>query len=218
MSSFYKSFDKYNKNVCKDFINTTRPIDYVTYPKTVETIDTLRNTFEKLITKPQELIVDNHLYYIARDVYTNTIYICYKNVLVLDIDTYKEGIQDTDVLQMLNDSSYAFKVYKTSNGFHAFCVSDNFDYTDNATIELMIKMKCDFFYAFYCNLRGFCVRLNRKMNEYFYMMSLPERSEAPPIYTYLGTYGKGKVRSDIEQLVEIHMEFSEKYNMYTPVA
>lgn len=216
--SFYKSFDKYNKCVFKDFINTFRSIDYINYPKTLETIDKLRDTFEKLITKPQELILDNHLYYIARDVYTNTIYICYKNVLVLDIDTYKEGLHNDDILQMFDDSLYAFKVYKTSNGFHAFCVSENFDYTDNATIDLMIKMKCDFFYAFYCNLRGFCVRLNRKMNEYFYMMSLPERSKAPPIYTYIGTYGRGKVRSDIEQLVEIHIDFLKKYNTYTPVA
>lgn len=86
---------------------------------------------------------------------------------------------------------------------------------------MMINMKCDFFYAFYCHLRGFCVRLNRKMDEYFEIMSTDpsKRNKIDDIYQYIGCYGPvEKEKQELLQLVELHIKYVKEYKLHTPVA
>jgi hypothetical protein len=173
--------------------------------------------FETLITKPQELIEDNTDYYVARDILTNTVYICYKHLLVIDIDVYKQDdpTEIYKIFQLLDDSEYLFHVFQSRNGYHAFCVSEEFDYKQQKTIELMMTFQCDFFYAFYCYLRGFCVRLNRKMNEYFDLMSNKDHSS---IYSFIGTFGSGEESERLSDLVQKHVALVQQYNHHTPIA
>lgn len=214
---FFQSFEQYNR----PFINhNLNPLDYKDKQNTFQTIEELTPTFEKLITKPQELIHDAEDYYIARDILTNTIYMCTKSLMMLDIDLFKlEGkCRSERILQTLGDSDYLFKVYKTRNGYHAFCTSHHLDFKSKETIELMISLECDFFYAFYAYLRGYCVRLNRKWDEYMYYMNNRKRNDVPLIYEYVGTYGNGQSKANLESLVELHFQLVKDYNSHTPVS
>lgn len=217
---FFDTFTNYNKQLSEEEYQKYNSSEFLSFPKTIETIKKLTPTFEKLITKPQNLIEDNNDYYVARDILTNTVYICFKNMLVLDIDIYKSVEDENEILQLLERSGYTFRVYKTRNGFHAFCTSQTFDYSDKKTIDWMIRLKCDFFYAFYCHLRGFCVRLNRKMYEYFEMMSVEpsKRNKVDDIYQYIGCYGNEKAENqELCQLAELHMKYVAEYRTHTPV-
>lgn len=212
---FFTTFSKYNKQLNFAEIEGYKSTDYISYPRTFESITELESVFEKLISKPQELIEDHVDYYVARDIFTNTVYICYRDLLMLDIDIYKAPY--TDILELLGGTEYLFDVYKTRNGYHAFCVSNTFEYNTRATVEFMNNMGSDFFYNFYSYLRGCCVRLNRKMREYFEMMSYEDRSQAPMIYHYIGTFGRGIPNERLVQLVKLHYEYVKRYNMNTPV-
>jgi hypothetical protein len=217
---FFDTFTNYNKQLSEEEYQKYNSSEFLSFPKTIDTIDKLKPIFEKLITKPQKLIEDNDDYYVARDILTNTVYICFKNMLVLDIDIYKSVEDENEILQLLERSGYTFRVYKTRNGFHAFCTSQTFDYSDKKTIDWMIHMKCDFFYAFYCHLRGFCVRLNRKMDEYFEMMSVEpgKRNKVDDIYQYIGCLGNDKAENqELCQLAELHMKYVAEYKTHTPV-
>jgi hypothetical protein len=216
---FFDTFENYNKQLSEEQYQINSK-DYLSFPKTIQTIEKLKPIFEKLITKPQKLIEDNDDYYVARDILTNTVYICYKNLLVLDIDIYKNIEDESEILYLLENSGHTFRVYRTRNGFHAFCTSRKFDYSDKETIDWMIRMKCDFFYAFYCHLRGFCVRLNRKMYEYFEMMSVEpsKRNKVDDIYQYIGCYGNDSAEDqELCQLAELHMKYVAEYKTHTPV-
>jgi hypothetical protein len=214
---FFDTFEKYNRNCEIDDIKKYNSRDYINCPQTFDTICELKPVFEKLITKPQELIEDTEDYYVARDVLTNTIYICYKSLLVIDIDVYKhdDKVSIAKTFQRLDTSENLFDVFESRNGFHVFCVSEPFDYNERATIELMMSYKCDFFYAVYSHLRGFCVRLNRKMNEYFALMS---NNDDAYIYRYVGRFGRGETSKRLTDLVDKHAILVKEYNCNTPVA
>lgn len=208
---FYNSFDKYNKEINIKFLKKQQTNFYINIPKTLDSIELYKDTFKQMICKPQELIENNKDYYVALDKYTNTVYICYKELLMLDIDLWKNDIN----LSLLNESPELFDVYKSRNGYHIFCISKKYDYNNIDTIQFMIDNNSDFFYNFYTYLRGFCVRLNRKQNEYHELIS---KRLCPFIYKYIGRYGKGKLNTDLEKLVKYHFLLSIKYNNYHPIA
>lgn len=130
---FFDTFKDYNRQLSEEEYHQYDSSEFIMYPKTIETIDKLSPIFKKLITKPQKLIEDNNYYYVARDILTNTVYICFKNMLVLDIDLYKNIDDKNEVLQLLENSGHTFRVYKTKNGYHAFCTSQTFNYTNKQT-------------------------------------------------------------------------------------
>lgn len=55
----------------------------------IELLHLLKPNLIKTIIKPQRLIQDEPDFYIAIDLMTNTYYICYRTLLMLDIDFYK---------------------------------------------------------------------------------------------------------------------------------
>jgi hypothetical protein len=168
--------------------------------------------FEKCIYKPQVLIKDNPEYYIARDILTNTVYICYKHLLVLDIDNYKldSNVSDNDILLYLSTLNKVFDIYKTSNGYHAFCISNTFDYNTLETLEYMNTHKSDKFYNIYSHLRGFCVRLNKKLPEFC--------NQKREIYTYLGRSGTGTINKHLLKLSNLHYKLLDSYKNFPPVS
>lgn len=115
------------------------------------------------ILKPQQLLIDNEDYYIAIDMLTNTYYICYRNLMMIDCDNYKfEG----DIIATLVKYPHLyFRIYQSRNGYHVFILNKSFDYKSDESIELMINLHCDFYYTVYTYLRGWCVRLNKKRPE-----------------------------------------------------
>lgn len=148
------------------------------------------------VKRPQSLVETHREYYVARDLKTNTVYMCYKKVLMLDIDNPGLGCEEL-VERLGNHSAVSFQIYKTTRGYHAFCVSKTFDYRSKETVEFMYSFKdlgVDVDYIRYCYIRGFCVRLNKKFD-----------GEAQDNYMYITTTNPEFLDPMLKGLVDLHI-------------
>lgn len=85
--------------------------------------------------------------------------ICFKKLMILDYDK----IELAEIEEILNkNTNYTFLIYQTFGGYHAYCISDEFDYTQQETLQLMFDMKCDRFYINFTRYVGFVTRLQKK--------------------------------------------------------
>jgi len=177
-----------------------------------EKIEVVLPALKRAIAKPQRLIENNPDWYIAQDLKTNTFYICYRVLLMVDIDFYKNtdkiSITDSDYnsktavrqLQLIDQiEDYAllndlrFQLFRTRNGIHAFLVSRPADYSNYSDLKIMADLGCDFFYIAYSRIRGWSVRVNRKEKE--------EKIE----YRYLGDVGDIPANDYLCRLVALHI-------------
>jgi len=152
------------------------------------------------VKRPQYLIKTSPDYYIARDTKTNTVYMCYKNIMMLDFD--KNDLTIDSLLDNL-PKDMSFMIYKTERGYHAFCVSRKFEYRSRETVEFMHNYKdlgIDIDYIRFCYIRGFSVRLNKKFN-----------GEHKDNYKYITTTNEQLVDNDLKNLVELHITECKKY-------
>ena len=134
------------------------------------------------ILKPQRLLVDNDDYYVAVDLFTNTYYICYRDLLMIDVDRYK-GDTNLDSLkeELAKLPDLFFRIYSTRNGYHVFLLNRSVEYKSDENIRLMSQLGCDFYYIVYSYLRGWCVRLNKKKGE----------EAVDNLYTWVGDVVRG---------------------------
>ena len=119
------------------------------------------------INKPQQLIKDDEDYYVAVDMRTNTKYICFKDLCVLDFDVseYKfktkeeilEYLEENEILQ-----SIPYMQLETRNGYHIYLMDKPRDFNSIETMDFLLQFDSDIYYKFYCYLRGFSIRLNKK--------------------------------------------------------
>jgi hypothetical protein len=176
--------------------------DFNVLPKTPQTVAKIAPfVTNKLMKNEQQLIETHDTFYVARDTCTNTVYMCFKNLLMLDID--EVGDEATaNHLSRLSASPEKFVVFQSNRGLHAFCVSKAFEYRNLETIQFMIDHGADFYYTTFCYVRGFCVRLNKKMSE----------PAEKPMYVRLGYIGNGNVVQELESLVNKHVEYCRVYS------
>lgn len=149
------------------------------------------------IKREQFLIETTPDYYISRDSKTNTVYMCFKEILMLDFDNTTE-IQ----LNLLETLPLAFKIYHTSKGYHAFCISKKYEYRSKETLEFMLQFKdsgVDIDYIRFCYLRGFCVRLNKKFEQ---------KGEN---YTLYKVTKSELINPELEKLVDLHFKKCKDY-------
>ena len=159
--------------------------------------------------KPQRLLVDDDDYYVAVDLFTNTYYICYRDVMMIDVDRYKSPSQKStetcDTLENIKTklSAYPdlfFRIYASRNGYHIFVINKSMDYKSDESIRLMSDLGCDFYYMVYSYLRGWSVRLNKKKGE----------ENTDNLYTWVGDVVKGHFfhfdPSDIMSISKIQEE------------
>lgn len=99
------------------------------------------------------------------------IFIGYKDLLMLDWDE-KDGFNSQECLEIIeflveeakkNGINLCFALTKTDRGVHAFELTRKWDFRDLNTIKLMIGMYCDPWYVSNCNIRGWHVRLSKKV-------------------------------------------------------
>lgn len=180
----------------------------------------LKPNLIRTILKPQRVIQDEPDFYIAIDLLTNTYYICYRTLLMLDIDFYKLDIgplafnkNDDDKTKtkierrdeiLLNLERYTknhpdilFRIYESRNGVHAFVINKPFDYEKDDTAKFSIDLNSDFYYTIYASLRGWSVRLNRKKNDQW------------PLYNYIKDIGTGIPDQHLEKLVTLHLKLCD---------
>lgn len=143
----------------------------------VTAVKMLAFTMSHSLLKPQRLLVDTEDYYVAVDLFTNTYYICYRQVLMVDVDRYKQG-QDLEDLKtkLAKHPELFFRIYASRNGYHVFVLNRKIDYKSDTAIRLMHELGCDFYYMVYSYLRGWSVRLNKKKGE----------EDTPTLYTWVG--------------------------------
>lgn len=186
--------------------NTSRilPIEIDTLPKNTETILKVAPVMLEGVKREQELLETNKEYYVAKDISTNTYYMCYKDVLMIDIDLHKtsDELTELDVTRHFsNIPGHCFKIYKSKNGYHVFCLSHRYSYRKEETIEFMLNNFSDFYYTVYAYIRGWSVRLNKKFNE------------IDSMYKCLGVFGDIHCRDlDIERLVDKHIQYVKRFD------
>ncbi|CAH6419110.1 Hypothetical protein HVR_LOCUS304 [uncultured virus] len=143
------------------------------------------------LLKPQRLLVDHEDYYIAVDMFTNTYYICYRDLMMIDIDRYKtENNNDTleDIkIKLSFHPELFFRIYASRNGYHIFVINKSMNYRSDDSIKLMSELGCDFYYIVYSYLRGWSVRLNKKKGE----------ETTDQLYTWVGDMVRGQFFSPI---------------------
>lgn len=179
-------------------------LDYNILPKTPETVIRIAPLLLSKIKRPQILIDSTPDYYVAKDTQTNTIYMCYRDVLMIDIDLkHNPNVTQSDITQHFsNIQGYCFKVYKSERGYHVFCLNKRFEYRDIETVKFMIDNQSDFYYCVYSYIRGFSVRLNPKFKD----------QVGKCIYTLVDTVGDVNLIDEfISKLVDKHVEYAKKY-------
>lgn len=155
---------------------------YIAQQDPVKAVHLLSHVVKHSILKPQRLLADAEDYYVGIDLLTNTAYICYRDLLMIDIDKYKGNDTLNEIKNKLAKyPEYFFRIYSSRNGYHVFILNKSMDYKSETSIRLMYDLGCDFFYIVYTYLRGWSVRLNRKKGE----------DPIQPIYTWLGDVVKG---------------------------
>lgn len=167
------------------------------YETNLESIIHTMPYFLQGIKREQFLIETTPDYYISRDSKTNTVYMCFKELLMLDFDN--TSLEQLSVLESL---PLAFKIYRTTKGYHAFCISKKFEYRNKDTVEFMLKFKeigVDIDYIRFCYLRGFCVRLNKKFEQ------------SGENYTLFKVTKPELIDLELEKLVDLHFKKCKKY-------
>lgn len=166
--------------------------------KTSDDVIRMAPHFISGVKRQQTLIKSRKDYYIARDQITNTVYICYKNLLTIDID-YPDLNLDT-LKQKLTTIPETFRIYRSKRGYHVYCTSRTFDYKSNESIKLMLDNLCDPYYCIYSYIRGYCTRLNNKFN-----------SQGVELYQYLGKVGNTDEIDRLLHLINVMERYSKKY-------
>ncbi|NBO99450.1 MAG: hypothetical protein EBU90_04885 [Proteobacteria bacterium] len=172
-------------------------------PKTAESVIEIAPLLLRKVKRAQTLIDSTADYYVASDNATSTVYMCYRDVLMIDIDLKHQELEAAEVLDYFdNIPNYAFKIFQSARGFHVFCISQRFHYRDPLVIQFMLSHFADFYYTVYAYIRGFSVRLNPKFND----------GTDRPIYQELGTVGDRElIDKDVLALVDRHIELCKRY-------
>lgn len=187
-------------NEIKEFVDFKFNFDIL--PKTCDTVEKIAPYLLQSVKKEQQLIESNVDYYIARDLIDNTVYICFKELMIIDID--EKNIDEIISHFNKHHINESFRVYNRMNdcgvsSFHIFLTSRKVEYRNNESVSFMLSNFCDFYYAIFSYIRGFCVRLNNKFlssNKYEYMCTINEYNEDP----------------ELVKLVELHETLLEKYS------
>ena len=190
-----------------DILNSRDPLKEKEFPEFTIDLETeediIKNAcyFVKNIRREQELLNTNINYYVAKDEMTNTIYICFRNLLMIDIDRNKldnsTEINDEFIIEYFSKKKESFRIYKSANGYHIFCTSKKFKYRSKESVKFMLDNMCDKYYCLYSYLRGYCVRLNPKFNE------LNDNNKTEKIYKLLAIINKNNELHEQKKKIRI---------------
>lgn len=180
----------------------------------LDLVKELAKYLKPALRKPQQPLILADNYYSAIDMATNTYYICFRRLLMVDIDNYKLSNFSLGSLPHTAEGlegNLRYRVYTSRNGYHAFLISHEVDHQSDVAISLALAAGSDLFYVVYSHLRGCSVRLNRKPRETL------------PIYSYFGDIVQGHtVKADelldtapvnavLSSYVDLHVKLSEAF-------
>jgi sugar-specific transcriptional regulator TrmB len=157
----------------------------------------LAHRFISGVKRPQHLIKTRDDYYIARDTLTNTVYICFRNLLTIDID---RDFENDIIINHFTRIPETFRIYRSKRGYHIYCTSREFEYRSKESVDFMLNNNSDPYYCVYSYIRGFCTRLNNKFTDC-----------GENIYNYVGKVGDKPEITRLVKLTEIMMKLSKNY-------
>lgn len=187
----------------RPYMNNAKFRNYYLQQQTLnfKLIENLAPYLRGKMLRPQELCYDNPNWYVAIDNITSTAYICYKKLVMIDIDLYKQDKLKTtdDIVNFFVDYTkdkphLKFWLYKSQGGVHGFLVSEEGKYQDEKYIQMMLDFDCDFFYIVFSYLRGWSVRLNKKQKE-----------QDDNIYQFIDKIGDGEEIEELCNMVKLHI-------------
>jgi hypothetical protein len=203
MNLFHKTFLNILEN--KDpLINNTyhqiekNDLETIYKIQSVDDVIHMAPIFVHGVKRQQTLIKSSNDYYIARDQLTNTVYICYKHLLTIDIDN--PDLHLDTIKKKLLDIPETFRIYRSKRGYHIYCTSREFDYRSKHSAEFMLDNFCDPYYCVYSYIRGYCTRLNNKFD-----------CEGMQIYEYIGRVGVADEIDRLLHLINVMERYSKKY-------
>lgn len=172
--------------------------------KTLETVKLMAPYLIPVLCKPQRLLYDADEYYIAQDTVTNTYYICFKELCMIDIDFHSDV--DSHVakyIEWLNEQCEAnpewrLAVFRSRKGLHVFILHTLFPNKDDM-VQFQHKLKCDFYYSIFTYLRGTSVRLNCKSKD------------SQPLYSFICNVGNGREDEIATKLVKLHFQLQKTF-------
>jgi hypothetical protein len=168
---------------------------------TFELVKILSAGYIDYISKPQRCFITTENEYLAVDMNTNLHYICFKNIMMIDIDN-----NDIDtphkINSLMNKYNDSYMLFKTTNGYHLFITNRYANHNDESTINYMIDFNCDINYIICTYLRGFCVRLNKKNNE-----------EPDNLYTLVLSFNEQNSNKEIVDKINTMHNFIGKFTM-----
>jgi hypothetical protein len=164
------------------------------------------------LKKPQQLLENHSDYYLAIDQYTRTVYVCFRELMMIDLDGQKLSETITDIndylAKKLPEEDCAVEIYQSLHGYHLFLIDRKRNHRDVSGILEMNRLGCDFFYSIYSYQRGYSVRLNRKN----YHQDLDRSRD---LYQYRGFYGnRTLIDSDLQGHVKLHFALMKKYQNF----
>jgi hypothetical protein len=203
---FHKTFlnilsNKDELDVIYESVKELGTFNYDKLPKNSDTVVKTAPFLLQKIKKEQLLIETKKDYYVARDCEDNTVYICFKDLLVIDIDKEKNEITLKDIIKHFEQyNKKSFIVYSNGKGgYHMFCVSEKNKYRDINTVDFMINNYSDFYYTIFSYIRGFCVRLNEKF-------------EMNTRYKFETIINEKNAMKELVDLVKYHEKLMKKYS------
>ena len=166
------------------------------FPKTPEFVEKFSPFFLQQIKTKQTIQILKDNWYISYCLEKNIKYMCFDKLLMIDIDNLSNDINITSHFHKQKD--YAWSIYKSTRGYHVFCISREFAHDDLKTVEFMLNNFCDYYYTIFSFLRGFCVRLSHKQNK------------KGQLYKHLGIYGNTElINSYLLLLTDSHVTYCD---------
>lgn len=151
-----------------------------------------------LVNGPQRCIYTDTDYFVGVEMKNNTYYVCYKDILMIDID-FKYGPIDITGLPFRKTDSYL--VQRSANGYHIYVTNRRFDLTSKEAIDYMIEFKSDITYIMCCYIKkGTTVRVNRK-----------HKDEDPKIYETMSTINQDLVDPTIIERIRVQIKYIREF-------
>ena len=172
------------------------------------------NEFKELIAYEQEDLV------VAMNLMNNVWSLCVRDILMIDFDV-KEGITRDDAINRITrytnrihdeGRDLLFEMFDTDRGVHAFLVSERMSHTDPEAVQIMIDLDNDPNYIGFSRVRGFCMRLNAKIDPEADIDTLRDHMEKEFIskrFVDQRYIGYGSPDSDIEKVLDLHSSLIE---------
>lgn len=174
--------------------------------------------FTDVFIIPHDLIYDNSSYFIIENLATHIQYICYENVLIVEIN-FNEIFNKKDDNKILlyfgkkisehlteHQKRLRFQIFRSPTGYHAFLINCKADFRNREDIELMLKFGCDPYQVMGAYLRGWQAQVSPNSNE---TLLGPLKNKR---YVQIGDVGYGTVDQDIDNQVRILLNMSDFIN------